>query len=236
MLDVLQNKGEIASARRHMEENGRSALESRTAALLRRLRLNKSLPVGDRIKSWDVARTLSFIDQNLAKDATVLDLGAFCSEVPVALAQMNFKGVHAIDLNPRVRAMPFADRVNYCIGDFMKAPFPDSTFDAVTAISVIEHGYEPDRLFSEVARLLRPAGYLIASFDYWPEKIDTGNTLFFDMSWRIFSQGDVMEALRIAKGYGLEPVGPLKFESGESAVECMGFRYTFGWLALRKAP
>jgi SAM-dependent methyltransferase len=234
MLEVLQSKEQIKAAREAMKRQGRSVLENGLAKAMRRLGISKDLAVGDQVKSWDVSRTLDFISNNLPKDARILDLGAYCSEVPVALARMGFTGVCGVDLNPNVTAMPYADRVQYSVSDFMGTPFPASSFDAVTAISVIEHGYEPERLFSELGRLLRPGGYFIASFDYWPEKIDTGNTRFFDMSWLIFSQQDVADMLDVAKRHGLRPVGTMNPASSERAIHCMGYDYTFGWVVLRK--
>jgi SAM-dependent methyltransferase len=234
MLEVLQSKAQIKALREAMEQQGRSVLEGWLGKSLRRIGLAKGLPVGDMVKSWDVASTLDFIDKHLPKDAHILDLGAYCSEVPVSLAQMGFTGVHGVDLNPNVTAMPHADRVHYSVSDFMNTPFDPASFDAVTSISVIEHGYEPERLFSELGRLLRPGGYFIASFDYWPEKIDTGNTRFFDMSWLIFSEQDVMSMLEVAKRHGFSPAGELHPQSEERAIHCMGFDYTFGWLVLRK--
>ena len=235
MLDVLKNINQINQARMAMEQQGRSALEGWLAKGIRRIGLAKGLPVGDIVKSWDVARTLDFIDGHLPIDARILDLGAYCSEVPISLARMGYTGVHGVDINPNVTAMPYADRVHYSVSDFMNTPFESASFDAVTSISVIEHGYEPERLFSELGRLLRPGGYFIASFDYWPEKIDTGNTRFFDMTWLIFSEQDVRSMLEVAKRHGLSPAGELHPQSGERAIHCMGFDYTFGWLALRKA-
>lgn len=234
MLEVLQSKDQIKAARETMKRQGRSVLEGRLAKAMRRLGISKGLPVGDLVKSWDVARTLDFIDTHLPRDARILDLGTYCSEVPVSLARMGFTGVHGVDLNPNVTAMPHADCVQYSVSDFMNTPFPSASFDAVTAISVIEHGYEPERLFAELGRLLRPGGYFIASFDYWPEKVNTGSMRFFDMSWLIFSQQDVELMLDVAKRHGFSPAGELHPQSDERAIHCMGYDYTFGWLVLRK--
>ncbi|MFH1818261.1 MAG: methyltransferase domain-containing protein [Thiobacillus sp.] len=234
MLEVLQTKNQISEARRVMARRGLSTLEGAVSKFLRRFGLNSGLLVGDYIKSWDVLQTLGFIESHLSRDAAILDLGAFCSEVPVALGRMGYAQVHGIDLNPALKSMPDADKIKYDIGNFMSTPYPDASFDAITAISVIEHGYEPERLYSEISRLLRPGGYFIASFDYWPDKIDIGTTTFFDMSWLIFSQGDVEEMLKMASRHGLQPVGGLQPAAKEQAVHCIGYDYTFAWLALQK--
>ncbi len=234
MLEVLQNKQEIQKARKTLIEQGRSVLEDGLSKALRKLHLSKAPPVGDILKSWDVARTLDFIETNLPKDARILDLGAYCSEVPVSLARMGFTGVHGIDLNPDVSAMPHADIVKYSVSDFMRTPFSDASFDAITSVSVIEHGYEPKALFAEVGRLLRPRGYFIASFDYWPEKINTGDTRFFNMSWLIFSREEVTKMVSVANSFGLIAAGEMRHQSDERAIQCAGYDYTFGWLVLRK--
>ncbi len=241
MFEVLQSKQDIETARQSLRMQGRSVLQEspvKDGLWLRFLRrmgwAHCQLPVGDHVKSWDVGRTLDFIAEQLTKDARILDLGAYCSEVPVALARMGYTGVHGVDLNPDVKAMPYADRVQYTVSDFMRTPFDAGSFDAVTSISVIEHGYDPERLFAEAGRLLRPGGYFISSFDYWPEKIDTGDTKFFDMSWLIFSSQDVDHMLSVAQRHGLMPAAALKPVAQDRAIHCMGYDYTFAWLVLRK--
>lgn len=235
MFKVLQSKREIRVAREAMRSQGRSILrDSLGEGILRRLKLSRELKVGDYVKSWDVDLTLKFIDEHVSKDADILDFGAYCSEVPVALAQMEYTGVSGLDLNSDVCSMPRGDIVSYRVGDFLEAPYQEGSFEVITAVSVIEHGYQPARLFAEVARLLRPGGYFIASFDYWPEKIDTGETKFFDLSWMIFSSQDVLHLLDMAAQHGLKPVGETHAEAGDRAIRCAGYDYTFGWIALQK--
>src|SRR6185369_6547780 len=170
MLEVLQSPEQFRKARQALRRGARSALASGPLRVLRQLGLTRGLPVGEYRKSWDVMRTLDLIDSHLPRSASVLDLGAYCSEVPVSLAKMGYTDVHGIDLNPDVGRMPCADRVHYAVGNFMHTPYAEASFDAITAISVIEHGYDPEALFAEVGRLLRPRGLFVASFDYWPQK------------------------------------------------------------------
>ena len=79
-----------------------------------------------------------------------------------------------------------------------------------------------------MSRLLQVGGYFIASFDYWPDKIDTSGTKFFGMEWLIFSRNDVADFIKQAAYYGLKPFGELNFESQEAPIECGGKKYTFG--------
>lgn len=234
MLEVLQSQQQFHEARRALRAGGRSALDPAAMRILRRWHLAPGVSVGDYQKSWDVARTVQLIEERLPKDAPILDLGAYCSEVPVSLAMMGFGRVHGVDLNPRVQRMPFSPQVRYSVGDFNKTSFPDDSFDAVTAISVIEHGYQPQQLFAEVGRLLRSGGLFIASFDYWPQKIDTGTTQFFGLSWLIFSESDFQSLLDEAACHGLRPLGEIRTGARDRTVHCGGFDYTFAWTALQK--
>jgi len=49
------------------------------------------------------------------------------------------------------------------IGDGHFLPFSDSIFDIVAAVKVLEHLYSPARAIAEIARVLKPGGYLIGS-------------------------------------------------------------------------
>lgn len=42
-------------------------------------------------------------------------------------------------------------------------PFEDNLFDAVIALELIEHLYDPDHFLEEVYRVLKPSGYFILS-------------------------------------------------------------------------
>ena len=135
--------------------------------------------------------------------------------------------------------MPEADRVEYVVGDLMETGWPDGHFAAVTAISVIEHGYEADRLLPEVARLLAPGGLFLFSTDYWPDKIDTSDTPLFGMTWTIFSAPEIDELVDRARAHGLAPAsdpGPELHDVGEPPIDFAGHRYTFlhGALVVRR--
>ena len=44
---------------------------------------------------------------------------------------------------PKLVAMPYREAIHYEVGNFMKTPFPNESFKAITSISVIEHGFAP---------------------------------------------------------------------------------------------
>lgn len=233
-LEVLQSEQQIREGRRALRRRGLSFLPSPWSTWLSRYRLAPGIRVGDDLKSWDVLKTAEFIEQHVAKDAPVLDIGAYASEIPPVLCRMGYQRVSALDLNPDLAKMPFPDKIDYRVGNFLQAPYADGSFAAVTAISVIEHGFDGEKLVAEMARLLKAGGFFIASFDYWPEKIATDGQDIFGMSWTIFSRPEIEGLMATAAGKGLSPVGPMSFASGDKPISCFDRDYTFAWMVLQK--
>jgi SAM-dependent methyltransferase len=233
-MDVLRSKRQISEARLELIRRGASCLETFPRSLFRRLGLVGEARVGDFVKSWDVLATLDFLEREVEKDQPILDIGCFASEVLAALHKLGYTRLSGADLDPNLARMPFQSAIHYEQCNFMKTPFADASFRAITAISVIEHGFDEKALLTEMSRLLRPGGFFIASFDYWPDKIDTTGTTFFGMAWTVFSRQEVAAFIDHAAEYGLEPVGDRRFEADEAVIETDGKKYTFGWQALRK--
>jgi SAM-dependent methyltransferase len=231
---VLLSKSEIDAARDSLRCMGASCIAPWPIALLRRLGILGGVNLGDRLKSWDILTTATYVKERLPRETSVLDIGAYASEILSVLHRLGYTSLTGVDLNPRIREMPFADRIRYEVADFMATPFPDGSFGAITAISVIEHGFQSERLLREISRLLRPGGYFIASFDYWPEKVDTTGIDIFGMDWRIFSKSEVLAFIEEARAVGLSPCGEINLEGGDKVIRWGGKDYTFAWLALGK--
>lgn len=230
---VLLSKNEIDASRNALRRMGASCIAPWPIPLLRRLGILGGVNLGDRLKSWDILTSATFLLDRLPREAPVLDIGAYASEILCSLHRLGFTSLSGVDLNPGIREMPYPDAIRYEVGNFLQTRFEDDSFDAVTAISVIEHGLDAPRVLGEVSRLLRPGGYFIASFDYWPEKIDTDGVKIFGMDWTIFSKKEVLDFVRIARRYGLTPVGDIELEAGERVICWGGKEYTFAWIALR---
>jgi SAM-dependent methyltransferase len=231
---VLLSESEIDTARDALRGMGASCIAPWPIPFLHRLGILRGVNLGDRLKSWDILATVTFIKERLPREAPILDLGAYASEILCVLHCLGYQSLTGIDLNPRVRKMPYANAIRYEVADFMRAPFGDGSFDAITAISVIEHGFDALPLLGVISRLLRPGGYFVASFDYWPEKIDTTGMKIFGMNWTIFSRQEVLEFVSKAQGHGLELVGDIVLDAGDRVIHWGGKEYTFGWIALRK--
>jgi SAM-dependent methyltransferase len=233
-FEVMKSEQDSSVARIEMRRRGIDCIDSRLARFFRKNLFGKRIEIGDLKKSWDVLNTIRLIEKYVPPDGPVLDIGAYASEVLVALHRLNYRDLTGVDFNPKISQMPHAGEIRYVVSDFMHTPFRDASFDAISAISVIEHGFQPQRLLTEVSRLLRPGGLFIASVDYWHDKIDTSEITAFGMEWIIFSKDEILTFFEEARQFGLQPCGKLDFTSGGSPVEWMGKKYTFAWLALRK--
>jgi len=93
----------------------------------------------------------------------ILDVGCGSGENSLALAAKGHR-LHGIDLSPvaieRYRNHGFEGRV----GDLGSGiDYPDASFDLVFCSEVIEHMTAPERLATEIYRVLRPNGRLVLS-------------------------------------------------------------------------
>jgi SAM-dependent methyltransferase len=134
-----------------------------------------------------------------------------------------------VDLNPKVLEMPYADVINYTVGDLLCTPWADGYFAGISAISVIEHGVPDEDLCREISRLLRPGGMFVFTTDYWPEKIVTTERMF-DRDWRIFDADEIEALVAVARRYNLHPAsepGEAIRKIGSPAINFAGNDYTF---------
>ena len=237
-MEVLQDKAQINEARQEMDKKGASYIippDSRLKSLMRRLGLVSGVVMGDMVKSWDVLATVNFIESHLEKNEPILDIGCYCSEIIASLHKVGYSNLTGADLNPKLSEMPYQNSIKYEVANFMHTKFTDASFKAITSISVIEHDFDAQSLLKEMSRLLMPGGYFIASFDYWPDKIDTTGTKFFGMDWKIFSKDEVANFVNEAASYGLSPLGTMNYSCKDKPIDCAEKQYTFGWLVLKKS-
>ena len=234
-MKILSKYNQLTETRNMLKKEGLSfAYGNYVSYLLRRLKL-PIMQICDFNKSLDIYNSLDFINKNSAKDAKILDVGCYGSEILLTLYKSGFKNIHGIDTNPKIKKMPYSDKINYHVGNFFENKFQSGSLDCVTSISVIEHGYNEKSFFSEFSRLLKKNGYLILTFDYWDTKIKTDNIKMFNLSWNIFSKEEVKSMIINAKEkYNLELVGNENFEFEDAVINCANKDYTFAWLVFKK--
>lgn len=233
-VKILKSKDQNRQARIEMRDRGIDCTSPLIKKLLYKAGIGNQVSVGEICKSWDVLETIHFIEKKLRQDAPILDIGAYASETLCALHRLKYTNLTGTDLNPKLKMMPYSNTIRYFISDFMHTPFLDNSFSAVTAISVIEHGFNGKRLLHELSRILKPGGYFIASVDYWPEKIETSGIRAFGLDWLVFSQQELISFIDEAKNFGFTAVGDMDFKAKEKTVKWSGKDYTFAWIALHK--
>jgi SAM-dependent methyltransferase len=184
-------------------------------------------------KNWDTLAAVSAILQTTGPEARVLDAGAALkSKILPWLSAYGYRALFGVDLS--FRSALRVGNIMYEQGDLTRTRFADGYFDAVTCISVIEHGVDIQRYFQEMRRILKPGGLLITSTDYWPETVDTTGLMAGNAPWRIFDRQGIRQVVNIARSRGFILEGDVDLDAKEQAVAWNNRHYTFIYFALRK--
>ena len=186
-------------------------------------------------KNWDHLAAVYGIVSTYPRSAVVLDAGAeFYSNVLPALFVYGYEHLYGMNLSftEPARRGP----IQYLPGDITRTEFEDSFFDAITCMSVIEHGVPLQPYFQEMFRLLKPGGILITSTDYYAEPIDTMNQLAHGAPIKIFSREEAEQILSVALKCGFEATSPINLDCTGRPIrwELYNLEYTFLIFTLRK--
>lgn len=115
---------------------------------------------------WFATRTwslLNLLDANVPRrDGDVLDIGCGAGNMIHHLSR--YGRVQGVEVDARPVAMAQARGYDVRQGDATRAiPFPDASFDLVTALDVIEHVDADEAILREAYRVARPRGILTIS-------------------------------------------------------------------------
>lgn len=112
-------------------------------------------------RAW---RGNSKVPDPLAGKGDALDLGCGNGKTVSTLLDLGYR-VTGLDFSSEAVSMcreNFGDSAEFVVGDVGDLPFPDGSFDYVTAVHILEHIDDSDMpgVSSEIVRVLRPGGYL----------------------------------------------------------------------------
>lgn len=186
-------------------------------------------------KDWDHLAAVTTVLANTNRSARILDAGAeIYSNVLPALFLYGYRELYGINLSftDATRRGP----IRYIPGDLTRTPFADGFFDAITCLSVIEHGVPLADYFREMHRLLKPGGLLITSTDYYPTPIDTRGQTAHGTPIKIFTKAEIQSTLALAQSLGFQLTGDVDLECEERPIHWAqyGLEYTFILFTLRK--
>lgn len=112
--------------------------------------------------------TIEKLFTDIPKDAQILDLGCGNGVSLKILREQGFTNLRGVDACEDDLPKEF-DVVSM---DMHSLSFPNAEFDCVYASHVLEHAYDPIQVLSEIKRVLKPNGKLIAVLPY-VEVLDT---------------------------------------------------------------
>lgn len=114
----------------------------------------------------------------------VLDVGCGTGGKPAFYATLDPATLVALDVSEEnvaqarafARARRLDSRVRFLASDAERLPFAEGTFDLVTATDTFEHFANPLEALREMARVLRPGGYII--FYFTPFRSPLGSHMY----------------------------------------------------------
>jgi SAM-dependent methyltransferase len=204
-------------------------------ARARALPLHRDLP-----KNWDTigaaATVLARVDalsrsSRSGRGPRVLDAGA--ARYSTLLGWLYLYGLRDLfGINLEFRRTVRHGRggcVRFEPGDATATRFETGTFDAVTCLSVIEHGVPMPEFFAETARLLRPGGVLVISTDYDADPPDTAGRVAYGAPVHVFGPAEIEALIKLADDAGLELDGRFVPDHAQRPVywKRQRLRYTF---------
>jgi SAM-dependent methyltransferase len=182
----------------------------------------------DLAKNWDSLAALGSILRRVPTSGYILDAGAEMYSVILPwLASYGYKNLVGINLS--FSSTVRRGTIVYEHGDITSTRFEDCSLDAITCLSVIEHGVNLQSYFAETFRILKPGGILITSTDYYQTAIDTRGQVAFGAPIHIFTEEEITSLLETARQTGFELTSQLDLSTEEKVVtwDEYGLSYTF---------
>lgn len=240
MIRILKGEAQIAEARAKLRATGFDTSRGWRRAvywllyLARFRRPAEPVAVG---KSWDVWTMYEAVNAHAPdRDALVFEMGSFNSEIPLVLWRAGYRNIRAADFNPLGRCIRwYGNQIDFRHEDFYNPDLKPGSVGVMTAVSVIEHGYDQAKLIATAARLLAPGGVFVLTTDYREDGAPVpADFRAFNLTYRIFSRADLESLVRAAADAGLELLGPAEWGPSDYPIVWEGWRFTFAFVGFRK--
>jgi len=184
------------------------------------------VPHNDSPKNWDHLTALTAILNRTDETASVLDAGGETySPLVHWLYLYGYRDLRVCNLS--FDAPFYQGPIQYLPQDITDTSFPDGSFDAITCLSVIEHGVDVQEFLTEAKRLLRDGGLLVLSTDYWPDGVDSNGVTAYGLPWDPFDMTDVTELIESAEAAGFRVPSDPDLGATDRPVKWRGMEYTF---------
>ena len=184
-------------------------------------------------KNWDSLAALDSILNHTHPAAHILDAGAeLYSTILPWLFLYGYR--HLTGINLTFDRPLHRGPLSYEYGDITQTRFKENTFDAITCLSVVEHGVDLKAYFKEMSRILKPNGLLITSTDYYESPTKIHGKMAFGVPIHIFSKDEILAAFNSVREFGLEFTEAIDLGCQERVVSWEGFTYTYLIFTLQK--
>ncbi|MEO8062862.1 MAG: methyltransferase domain-containing protein [Pseudomonadota bacterium] len=213
-----------------------TALKTRNDVQLAIAELHRlGLPLhNDPPKNWDGLGALREVLSHTDTDASVLDAGAESYSTMLPWLQL-YGYTRLFGINLTFTEPWQLGPIRYEYGDLTNTKYPDHSFDAITCLSVIEHGVDVDSYFREMRRILKPGGLLVTSTDYFSSHTPADGLEAYGVPIKVFTEHELRDLVRSASRSGLELTGEIDFRCVDRAVTWSEVRlsYTFVVFAMQ---
>lgn len=240
MLKILNKQSDIQDARDKMFtkriDSSRGLHRLRFATFFA-LRFRREVPPVSTNKSWDVLNIVETIENVFPdKNIKIYDMGSYNCEIGVSLWLAGFRNIICADLNPLGRCIKwYGNNIDFRCEDFYTPSVPPGSLDVMTALSVIEHGYDQKKLLKSLSTFLKVGGIALLTTDYNEEKIAIDpNFRIFELSYMIFSKKEIESLVEEAKDYGLELITQAEWGKTETPIDFLNHKFSFILVGLKK--
>ncbi|MEE0775946.1 MAG: class I SAM-dependent methyltransferase [Bacillota bacterium] len=150
--------------------------------------------------------TERFSPEEMFRGKAVLDMGCGASGKSLYYLSIGAKSVTGVDVveHYKTEAEAFADslgyrdRFHFVLGDAVRLPFDDNSFDTVTMKDFIEHVSNPEGALRESLRILKPGGRAFINFPpyYHPTGAHMSDVIGIPWVHLFFSEGTLIAAYK----------------------------------------